>query len=105
MEKRLYAIRLLSYWALIEIAITMVVLFKKGHHQDFPDNYLHGFCDNNACQMVIVKSLYVKLASAILLFLGCIWVSGVEYIANESRNAHCPFNTGIGNANSPLGRH
>lgn len=74
--------RAISWWAYLELMIIAYVLLTKPL-EDFPDNFLNGFCHNHLCQRIITRALCYKILSSVLLAFGAKLV-GVEW-KNEKK--------------------
>lgn len=69
--------RAISWWAYLELMIVAYALLTK-RIDDFPDNFLHGFCYNNGCTRIITRALCYKILSSVLLAFGAKLVSWSE---------------------------
>lgn len=66
--------RAISWWAYLELFIVAYTLLTK-RQEDFPENFLHGFCYNNSCSRIVTRALCYKILSSVLLAFGAKLVS------------------------------
>ena len=69
--------RIIEYWSFLENLAWIIILITK-KNTDFPDNFLHGFCDGGVCDSAITKAIIIKLSVGVLLLVGCKIVSGFD---------------------------
>lgn len=71
--------RIIEYWSFLENLAWIIILITKPN-TDFPDNFLHGFCDGGVCDSAITKAIIIRLSVGVLLLVGCKIVSGFVHM-------------------------
>lgn len=65
-----YFYRVICVWGFIELFLLAYVLIESSDKDEYPQNFLHGFCGGRFCTNIIQKAISYKILSTVLLIIG-----------------------------------